>query len=110
MDPPMVILKCSETSEMSSHTSYHSWYSCDCLKEDHSVEPSSLVHLVWVVSSDHIKASPYCSDHSQSYFVRDTLRFVVVRFYLLNVTKLVNWMCHPVRLWIQDHFELWKGV
>jgi hypothetical protein len=64
MNPSMVLLQCSQTPEVSDHTSDHAWDSCYRLEKNYSVKPVSLVHFLWVISRDCVETCSHGSDHS----------------------------------------------
>ena len=48
MNPAVVALQCSQTSQVPLHTGNHSWHACNRLQEDYAVHPGALIHIAQV--------------------------------------------------------------
>jgi hypothetical protein len=62
MNPAMVTLKGAQAPQMTTHATNHSRHTSYCFQEYCSVQPVSLVHLVWVVTRKEVKAPASCLD------------------------------------------------
>ena len=107
MDPSMISLKSSKTSQVTSHTSNHTRDTSHCLEENTSVKPSSFIHSIWIVPRHQIKSFPCSTDCQKCKTIFDALWLLVSVMNSLNIFLLVDRVCHPVTPGVKDDLMLW---
>jgi len=106
MDPSVVTLQRAQATQMPLHATNHAWDTSDCLQEDDSVEPATLVEFVWVVTRDKIKRPACGYDQEMCNAVTDALSRLVRILYLLYFLLGVYRVSHAIALWVENKLVL----
>ena len=77
MNPAVVALQCSQTSQVPLHPGNHSWHASNRLQEDYAVHPGALIHIaqvLFIVFRGYVTASAARCNHSTNELSADALR------------------------------------
>ncbi len=110
MDPAVVSLHGSETSEMSAHATNHAGNTSNSLKEETSWDPFGFSHFLWIIPG---KVVIRISDELNGYvgdFVFDSLRLKVLVLNFWGLFKRIGVMWHSVTEGIVDTFVFGEDI
>ena len=108
VNPAVIMLERSQTFQVSTHATNHSWDSGDSLEKYDSVKPLSFVHFFWIIPRYYVERASHALDHTVGKSVAPSFSIVMIALDVLNILFLVLWMSHSVAAWIHDHAELWE--
>ena len=110
MNPSMIMLHSSYAVQVAPHGTNHPWDTSNGLQEYHSIQPFFFIHFIWVIPWENIE-TPSCQPYyTQSYFISQTFRLVMIWLYMLDILYSVYGMSHSVALWVENHFEFGEWV